>query len=214
MHTLFSKILITAVAVLPLVSVSAFPSPHHSKSSGKSSGGGNSRGGHSAFSSNGHSYTHSSLSSGHMNGIHASSGHMFSNRTSGTPAASTHINSTRIGSTAMNRGQTGLARTAIARTSGGSYRPYAPAERFSPYHGDFARDSASEGRRAQPAASRSFARSGASQPVRSSGSARSDRDLFANSFASSSGRTFSAPARTVDELDGRRLATIRQRRRC
>jgi hypothetical protein len=195
MHTFFSKIVIATVAVLPLVSVPAFPSPHHSKSSGKSSGGGSSRGGHSAFSSNGHSYTHSSLSPGHMN---ASSGHMFSNRMSGTRATSTHIKST-----AMNRGQAGLTRTAIARTSGGSYRPYAPAERFSPYHGDFARDSASEGlRSAQPTASRSFARSWASQPVRSSGSARSDRDLFANSFASSSGRTFSTPARTWTNSTG------------
>jgi hypothetical protein len=198
MHTFFSKILIATVAVLPLFSVPAFPSPHHSKSSGKSSGGGSSRGGssrggHSAFSSNGHSYTHSSLSPGHMNGIHASSGHMFSNRPSGTRATSTHTNGTHIDSTAMNRGQTGLTRAAIARTSGGSYRPYAPAERFSPYRADFARGSASEGRTsAQPAASRNFARSGASQPLRSSGSARSDRDLFANSFASSSGRTFSA----------------------
>ena len=194
MQTLFSKILITTVAALPLISVSAFPSVHHGKSSGKSSGSGSSHGGHSHFSSNGHSNTHSSLSFGHMNGNHVSSGHMFSNRTSGSHMTSAHINSTHIDSTATNRGQTGLARVDPGRTSGGSYRPYAPAERFSPYRasGDFARSSASEGRMSAPsAASRDFARSAASQSVRSSGSARGDRDLFASSFANSSGRTIS-----------------------
>ncbi len=198
MQTLFSKILITTVAALTLISVSAFPSTHHSKSSGKSSGGGGSHGGHSHFSSNGHSNTHSSLSSGHMNGTHVSSAHMFSNRTSGSRMTSAHINRTYTDSTVTNRGQTGLARMGAARTSVGSYRPSAPAERFSAYRasGDFARNSASEGRTYAPSvASRDFARSAASQPVRSSGNARGDRDLFASSFANSSGRTISSPAR-------------------
>ncbi len=70
MQRLFSKILITSVAALTLISVSAFPSTHHSKSSGKSSGG-SSHGGSSHFSSSGHVLnTHSSFSSGHVNGTH------------------------------------------------------------------------------------------------------------------------------------------------
>ena len=205
MQTLFSKILITTVAALPLICVPAFPSTHHAKSSGKNSAGGSSHGGRSHFSTSGHSNTHSSISSGHMNGIHASSGHMFSNRTSESRMTSAHINSTHTDSAVTNRGQTGLTRMGAARTSGGSYSPSAAAERFSPYRGsgDFARNFASEGRTSAPyAASRGFARPSASQPVRSSGSARSDRDPFANSFANSAGRTFSAPARAVTSSTG------------
>jgi hypothetical protein len=198
MQTLFSKILITTVAALTPISVSAFPSTHHSKSSGKSSGGGSSHGGHSHFSGNGHSNTHSSLSSGHMNGTHVSSAHMFSNRTSESRMTSAQINSTHTDRTVTNRGQTAVARMGAARPSVGSYRPPAPAERFSPYRasGDFARNSSSEGRTSAPSAEfRDFARSAASRPVRSSGNTRGDRDLFASSFANSSGRTISSPAR-------------------
>ena len=213
MRTRFSKILITTVAALTVFSVWAFPSTHHSKSSGKSGGGGgggSSHGGHSHFSSGGHVNTHSSFSSGHMNASHVSSAHMFSNRTSGSRMTSAHINSAHVDSTVTNRGQTGLARMGAGRTSGGSYRSYAlasapasaPAERFSPYRGagDFARNFGSGGRTS--AASRDFARSAASQPARSSGSARGDRDLFASSFANSSGRTFSAPGRTGTNSTG------------
>lgn len=172
MQTLVSRILIITAAVLTLISVPAFPSTHHSKSSSKGSGGGSSHGGRSHFSSKSHSYTHSSLSSGRMNGIHVSSGHMFSSRTSGKSMTSARINSTHLDSTVRSRGQSGLARMDTGRTSGSS------------------------------AASRYFARSGASQPMRSSASARGDRDVFANSFVNSSGRTFSAPARVSTDSTG------------